>query len=173
MFDIGDGQIRLNFGNNQREQQRKGGIFILIIKFGNFGGRRKNISNIEICIVNCLVGKLWPVGFVMVSEDVMIWRLGITIDQYPRQLSRNFWKSCHWCRVQAVGLIFIVGPIKRLATLVSKHKTLRFTGLASQRRNMCNDGVWSWELIKPMSFNGKSGNKTEEIVGALDVAGRT
>jgi hypothetical protein len=58
MFDVGDGQIRLNFGNNQRKQQRNGGIFILIIDFDNLGGWWKDISNIKICIVNCLVCEL-------------------------------------------------------------------------------------------------------------------
>jgi hypothetical protein len=48
----------------------------------------------------------------MVIDNMIIWRLGITIDQYPRQFSRNSQKSCYWCRVQAVGLIIIFGPIK-------------------------------------------------------------
>jgi hypothetical protein len=45
----------LDFGDSR---QRKGGMFILIINFDNIGGRRKNISNIEISIVNGLVSEL-------------------------------------------------------------------------------------------------------------------
>ncbi len=46
MFDIGDGQIRLNFGNIQRKGQWKGGIFILIINFDNLGrGRRTSATS--------------------------------------------------------------------------------------------------------------------------------
>jgi hypothetical protein len=65
----------------------------------------------------------------------------------------------------------IIGPVVWVTVAISKNEVRRAGRLGCIESNAIDDRLWNGKFIPVASFNDLAGDETEEIIGALKIAG--
>ncbi len=95
--------------------------------------------------------------------------IALASNVHSRNIGRKVRIRCRLWVVRANN--DFVGPVVWVTVAISKNEVRRAGRLGSIESNMINDRLWKGEFIPVALFNDFAGDETEEIIGALKIAG--